>query len=217
MRSRIFVRPRDRGRVRPLFRDESAFSARLMRPGLFTRASDRIVLFFSRFIDDKPRPDLIKTDPSELRSPIRTVIAGVLMIVAFSIVGDPAKAVLFFGAQAGLLIGLKAWFDWHRRNPPLRNPPSTLNGVSGAILHAAGAFVAGAAYVYAVTQSVPSMGAPRDWIDGINHLMVPSSLAVLTYQRRTAWDHDDPEIAVIIGGVALIGYVMIKIARTFFL
>ena len=213
MRNRIFVRPRDRGRVRPLFKDESAFSARLMRPSLFTRLSDSVVLLFSRFIDDKPKPDLIKTDPSEWRSPIRAVIGSVVMIVAFSVVGNPEKAVLFFGAQAGLLIGLKAWFDWHRRNPPLRNASSTLSGVTGAVLHAAGAFIIGAAYIYAVSQSIPSMGVPRDWIHGMDMLILPSGLAVLTYQRRTAWDHDDPEIAVIIGGLALVAYVIVTIAR----
>jgi hypothetical protein len=129
MRNRIFVRPRDRLRARPLFRDESALSARLMRPSLPTRVSDRIVLFFSRFEDDKPERDLIKTDPSEGRSPIRTAIGAAFMIVAFSVAGNPKKAVLFFAAQAALLIGLKAWFDWHRRNPPLKDASSRMGGV----------------------------------------------------------------------------------------
>jgi hypothetical protein len=216
MRNRIFVRPRDRLRARPLFRDESALSARLMRPSLLTRASDRIVEFFSRFSADKPRPDLINTDPSQWRSPIRALLGTCFLVFVFSRVGNPENAVLFFGAQAGLLIGLKAWFDWHRKNPPLKNASSTLGGVGRALLHAAAAFIAGAAYIYAITQSIPSRGLPRDWIDGIDMLIIPSGLAILTYQRRTAWDHDDPEIGVLIGALALVAYVGLMLARAVF-
>jgi hypothetical protein len=215
MRNRIFVRKRDRLRARPLFRDESVISERLMRPGPITRISDWFVSFLSRFEDDDER-ELINTDPSESRRPVRTVVALTVFTVLFSVFGTPNKAALFFGSQATLLITIKAWFDWHRKNPPEQDSSSTWKGVRSALIHAAGAFTVGAVYMYALSSSIPVMASPSNWIEGLELLMVPSALAVLTYQRRTAWNHDDPEIGMIIGAVALVAYVAFMIARALF-
>jgi hypothetical protein len=205
MSPRLSRRERKKLHPRPLFAEDNPISARLMRPGILTRMSDKAVSFFSQFEDDEPEKPLVQTDPSEVsRSPIRQLFGIGMAVIAFAIVGRRSEAALFIGTQALMVIGVKAWFDWHRRNPPAKDAASTPRGVLSALIQATIAFAVGVFYLYVLGRSIPIFAADHDWFRTLEYLIVPSGLAVITYQRRTGWSHDDPERVVIIGAIAVV-------------
>jgi hypothetical protein len=202
MRSSWRVRRSGRNPLRPLFREDRPVAVRLMSPGFFTRTSDRAVSFLSRFQNDTPKQPFIQVDLSE-RSPMRTAVAFAVPAVVLSTIGQTTEAPLFFGTQAAVMIGLKAWFGWHRRNPPARDAGSTRRGVLSALAHATGAFAVGLFAVYTMRRAIPFLVEESDWLINLEHLMLATGLGVITYQRRTGWNEDDPERHLIIGAIAV--------------
>jgi hypothetical protein len=198
-----------------LFADESEVSARLMRPGLPTRISDKVVSLFARFAGDGPEPDVINQDPA-WKSPLRMVLAWTIGTGAYMLIGRRDQALLFFGAQAALLMGAKAWFDWHKRNPPAQDAGSVSGGIFRALLHAVGAFTVGLAYCYVLGRAIPMLVENSDGLWGLEQLLISSGLAVFTYQRRTGWKHDDPERLLIIGVVAVAFAALVSVVQLFF-
>jgi hypothetical protein len=213
MRRSLRQRRRDVVRQTPLFKDDGPISAGLMRPGWFTRISDRAVSFFARFESDEPEPVEVTTDPTASRTAVHIWAGFGFSALLLSVAGRIDQAPLYFGAQATMMIGLKAWFGWHRRNPPIRNAGSTKRGVLSALAHAAGAFGAGLFFLYVLRRSFPDMMLGSDWLHVLELLILPPGLAVMTYQRRTAWDHDDPERMVIIGAVTAVFVAVLFVLR----
>jgi len=204
MRRSLRQRRRDGLQHSPLFKDDGPISAGLMRPSWFTRMSDRTVSFLRRFESDEPEPVQVTTDPTESRRAVHVWAAFGFSALLFSVAGRIDQAPFYFGAQAAMMIGLKAWFTWHRRNPPIPNAGSTKRGVLSALAHAAGAFGVGLFFLYVLRRSFPDMMVGADWLHTLEILIFPPGLAVMTYQRRTAWHHDDPERMVIIGAVTAV-------------
>ena len=203
---------RERG-LRPVFTDGSAIGNGLIRPSLATRITDRVFSFFSRFEKDEPEKPVITSAPSEQRGPIRMAIGFGIATLAFILMGDRSQAWLFIGTQALILFGLQAWFTWHRKHPPAKDAGSTRQGIASALIHAAGAFGAGIFFLYVVRRSFPDLFTQPDWINSLELLFFPAGLGVLTYQRRTAWEHDDPEMGIIIVAIAIVIYIGLRIAR----
>jgi hypothetical protein len=152
----------------------------------------------------EPEPVQVTTDPTESRTAVHVWAAFGLSALLFSVAGRIDQAPFYFGAQAAMMIGLKVWFTWHRRNPPIPNAGSTKRGVLSALAHAAGAFGVGLFFLYVLRRSFPDMMVGADWLHTLEILIFPPGLAVMTYQRRTAWHHDDPERMVIIGAVTAV-------------
>jgi hypothetical protein len=175
-----------------------------MRPGLFTRMSDRAVTFFSRFEGDGPEPRIVLSELSAKKSAIGIATFFGLSAIFFSVAGRLDQAPLFFGTQAAVMVGVKAWFGWHRRNPPLRNAGSSWRGVLGALGHAAGAFCVGLFILYVLRRAIPVFAEGSVWLEMLKVLAIASGLAVFTYQRRTGWRHDDPERSLIIVPIAML-------------
>ena len=211
--SQLAKQRRKRTGARRLFADESSVSAGLMRPGLVTRISDKVVSLFARFEGDEPEP-VINQDPA-WKSPVRMVLAWTTGTAAYMLVGRRDQALLFFGTQAALLIGAKAWFDWHKRNPPAKDAGSVPGGILRALLHAVGAFTVGLAYCYVLERSIPMLAENSNGLWGLEVLVVSSTLAVLAYQRRTGWKQDDPERLLIIGVVAVAFAALVSVVQIF--
>jgi hypothetical protein len=215
MRNRLTKRERRERQINPLFTDDRPVAARLMRPGPLTRLADRVVDYTSRFEADVPERPFILADPSESQSPRRLLLGFGIATVAYSILGVREHAALFFGTQALMLVGLKKWFDWHRAHPPASTPGSTRGRIVSALMHAAGAFAVGIFYLYVLDRAIPTLGREGDWLTHLSGRMLPPGLAVITYQRRAGWVHDDPERMIIIVVVTAAFAGLSVIAKTF--
>ena len=185
------------GSQKRLFVDGSRVSERLIRPGLLTRFTDRVVSLFGN--GHAVETPLVLARMADHRPVGKVALFFAACTLLFPFFGRLSETKLFFGTQALMVIGLRTWDEWHEAHPPEKDADSTLRGVSRAAGHAAMAFCAFLFFFYAMKRSV-GFGADYD----LMALWGASGAAVLMYQRRTGWKHDDPERGIVVATVAIV-------------